>query len=419
MGIWQRLARTTIGKQKPRGRGFERRSAPTSWDLMRGIGFETESGSPVSPWLAENLSSVFACVQIISETVATLPLIVYRREGDGKFPVFTHPVALLFSREPNSLQTPVEFLETMTAHVLLRGNSYAHIIRDARGAPAELIPLHPDTVSVLRIPNTRRVVYNVSGPDGGTRRLVADEILHLKDRSDDGIVGKSRLHRARETFGTAISTERFAANTYRNGATMSGVLAHPEHVGDEALKNIKDSITQNHAGVEHAKSVMVLEEGLKWTSISVSPEDAQMLESRKFSVEQIARMYRVPPPVLGDLSNGSYSNVTELGIWFHTHCIAPWLCKWERTLERSLFSDEGRRNFECEFDADVLVRGDMLKRFQAYRIGREVGLYSANDLRKFENLNPRTDADADAFLSPLNMQAEQTGAPKETTPANV
>jgi HK97 family phage portal protein len=395
----------------------ERRSL-TSWDLMPnsgfGVGFNTESGSPVSPWLAENLSSVFACVQIISETIATLPLIVYRKEGDGaKFVDPNHPVARIFQREPNALQTPPEFLEMMVAHCLLRGNSFAEIIRDNRGAPVELVPLHPNWVSVIRIPNTRKLVYDFNSPDGGRRRLLADEMLHFRDRSDDGFIGKSRLHRAREAFGTAISTERFAANTYRNGATLSGVLSHPDNVGDQALKNIKDSFVQNQTGVEHAKSVMVLEEGLKWQSISVSPEDAQMLESRRFSVEQIARLYRVPPPVLGDLSNGSYSNVTELGRWFYQHTICPWLTKIESTIERALFSDEGRRNHEVEFDADELVRGDMLQRFQAYRIGREVGLYSANDLRKYENLNPRIDPDAEAFLSPLNMAIEQVGTPKQ------
>jgi HK97 family phage portal protein len=397
------------------GREPERRSAPTSWDLLKADAWPSESGSPVGPYIAENLSAVFGCVQIISETVATLPLVVYRRSGDGmKTPVPNHPVARLFSREPNSLQTPPEFLEMLVAHCLLRGNAYAEIIRDNRGAPIELIPLHPDTVAVMRVPNTRRIQYDVSGPDGGTRRLLADEMLHLKDRSDDGIVGKSRLHRARETFGTAISTERFAANTYRNGARLSGVLMHPDQLGSEAQENIRQSFTGKYSGADKAASVAVLEEGMKWTTISVSPEDAQMLESRRFSVEQIARMFRIPPPVLGDLSNGSYSNVTELGIWFHTHCIAPWLTKIERTIERALFSDEGRRNFEVEFDADLLMRGNMLERFQAYRIGREVGLYSANDLRKFENLNPRTDPDADVFLSPLNMASEQTGQPRQT-----
>jgi HK97 family phage portal protein len=325
-----------------------------------------------------------------------------------------HPVARLFSRDPNTLQTPVEFIEMVTAHCLLRGNAYVEIVFDTRGAPVELIPMHPDHVAVVRFPGTRRVAYDYSDPNtGGTRRLLAEEVLHLKDRSDDGIVGKSRLQRARETFGTAIATERFAANTYRNGASLSGVLSHPDQIGDDARDNIRKSFEQNYSGAQNAKRIMVLEEGLKWTSISVSPEDAQMLESRKFSTEQIARLFRIPPPVLGDLSNGSYSNVTELGMWFHTHTIAPWLVRWERAIERSLFSDEGRRTHEVEFDTDVLLRGDYLKRLQGYRIGREIGLYSANDLRRFESLNPRTDTEAETFLSPLNMAREQTGEPKD------
>lgn len=395
--------------------GTEKRSVKaTSWDLMRGHGFETEAGVSVSPYIAENLSAVFGCVQIISETVATLPLVVYRTEGDGVRKADpAHPVARLFYRDPNSLQTPPEFLEMMTAHCLLRGNAYAEIVRDNRGAPIELVPIHPDHVSVLRIPRTRRVVYDVSDPDGGTRRLLADEMLHLKDRSDDGIVGKSRLHRARETFGTAIATERFASNVYRNGAALSGVLSHPDQIGKEASENVRNSFEEIHKGSGNAGRVAVLEEGLKWQSISVSPEDAQMLESRKFSTEQIARMFRVPPPVLGDLSNGSYSNVTELGRWFYQHTIIPWLTRWERVVERALFSEDARRSHECEFDADLLVRGDMLQRFQAYRIGRETGLYSANDLRRFEKLNPRTDEEANIFLTPTNMQSEQTREPKQ------
>jgi HK97 family phage portal protein len=393
------------------GRQLEKRSHLSSWDLMTGRVPDTGAGVAVTPVLAENLSAVFACVQIVSETVATLPPVVYRKTGDGKEPDPGHPVARLFNDEPNSLQTPVEFPEQMTAHVLLRGNAYAEIVRDNRGAPSALLPLHPDRVSVLRVPGTLRILYDVSDMDGGTRRLVADEILHLKDRSDDGICGKSRLQRARETFSIAEATERYAASTYRNSARLSGVLSHPENIGEPALENLKNSFVQRFAGPDKAGSVVVLEEGLKWQSISVSPEDAQMLESRRFSVEQIARMYRVPPR-LGDLTHGTYSNVYELGKMLYTHCIMPWLCKWERTIERSLFSQAGRRDHEIEFDADLLLRGDMLTRFQAYRVGRETGIYSANELRKFENLNPRRDSDADSYLSPLNMSSEQSGAPR-------
>jgi len=414
MGLLDRLFNRNAAHALP-----EKRSAkPSSWDLMRGDAWPTEAGSPVSPYLAENLSAVFGAVQIISESVACLPLHVYRTEGDGKIAAPNHPVARLFSRAPNSLQTAPEFIEMLTAHCLLRGNAYAEIVFNAAGAPSELIPMHPDHVSIVRFPGSRRIAYDYSDPFvNRTRRLLAEEVLHLKDRSDDGIVGKSRLQRARETFGTAIATERFAAATYRNGASLSGVLSHPDQIGDEASNNIRKSFESNYSGAENAKRIMVLEEGLKWTAISVSPEDAQMLESRRFSVEQIARLFRIPPPVLGDLSNGSYSNVTELGRWFHQHTLMPWLTRWETTILRSLFTDEGRRSHECEFDTDLLVRGDYLQRLQGYRIGREVGLYSANDLRRFENLNPRTDAEADAYLSPLNMAREQTREPKDQAAA--
>jgi HK97 family phage portal protein len=395
-------------------RARERRSSPTSWDLMRGIGIDTQAGMPVGPHLAENLSAVFACVQIIAETVASLPVIVYRRAGDGKSPAPDHPVARLFGRAPNSLQTSLEFLEQMTAHCLLRGNCFAEIERDARGAPIALWPLHPDLVSVLKVTRSRRILYDVTDPAGGTRRLLSDEIFHLKDRSDDGIVGKSRLQRAREVFGTAIAIEAHAANVFRNSASLSGVLMHPENIGLEGAQRLSADFKRTYQGPEKAGEIAILEEGMKWQAISVSPEATELLASRQFSIETIARIFRVPPPVLGDLSHGTYSNVTELGRWFHQHTIVPWLTRWERTIERSLFSDEGRRTHEVEFDADLLTRANMLERFQSYRIGREVGLYSANELRRFENMNPRTDADADAFLSPMNMAREQTGESKKT-----
>ena len=389
----------------------ETRSTPTSWDHLAG----KESGDmAVTPPLAENMSAVFAAVQIISETVASLPLLVYREDDDGvRTATRQHPVARIFAGDANDWQTSNEWLETMTAHCLLRGNAYAEIIRDGRGAPVQVIPIHPDSVTVVQIPQTLRIRYDVTTPHRGTRRLLPEEVLHLKDRSDDGIMGKSRLHRARETFQTAMAVERFAGSTFRNGAALSGVVTHPDQIGPEAAKTLRESIESLYRGSSNAGRIGVFEEGMSWTALSVSPEDAQMLESRRFSVEQIARMFRIPPPVLGDLSNGSYSNVTELGRWFATHTIRPWLVKWERTIERALLTTDGRRLHNVEFDMDELLRGDMLARFQSYRIAREIGVYNANELRGFERQNPRTDAEADTYLSPMNMQSEQTGAPKE------
>jgi len=391
----------------------EQRSAPSTWDLLRtGADFMSDTGVPVSANLAENLSTVFACVQVISETVAMLPAHVYRKGANGsRAEEPNHPVAVLFGTDANARQTAGEFIEMMTAHCLLRGNGYAEIVRDARGAPVALNPFHPDHVSIVRIPRTGRFAYDVSLPEGGTRRLLPEEMFHLKDRSDDGIVGKSRLARARETFGSALATERYAGSTFRNGASMSGILSHPEHIGEEASKNLRESFKATYSGADKAGEVAVLEEGLKWQQISVSPDDAQMLESRRFSVEALARIYRVPGPVIGDFQGGNYSSISEVGRWFYSHTIMPWLTKWERQIERSLLSTLSRRSLEVEFDVDLLLRSDMLTRFQAYRIAREVGIYNANELRKFEKQNPRTDPGGETYFEPANMQPEQTGRP--------
>jgi HK97 family phage portal protein len=393
----------------------ELRSAPTSWDLLRtGVDYGSDAGVWVSPYLAENLSVVFACVQVISETVAMLPLHVYRKLPNGdRAEEPGHPVAQLFSGDPNERQTGAELIEMLMGHCLLRGNSYAEIIRDGRGAPVGLDPFHPDWVSVVLIPRTNRIAYDVTIPmmGGPRRRILAEEMLHLKDRSDDGVIGKSRLARARETFGSALATERYAASTFRNGASMSGVLSHPEALGEDAAERLRKSFEQTYSGSDKAGKVAVLEEGLKWQQVSVSPDDAQMLESRKFSVEALARIYRVPGPVINDFQGGNYSSISEVGRWFYSHTILPWLNKLERLIERSLLSSTARRSFEVEFDCDLLLRGDMLQRFQSYRIAREIGMYSANELRRFEHANRRTDPAGDEYLTPTNLQPEQTGRP--------
>lgn len=387
--------------------------AVTSWDLMRYGISETNAGVPISPYFAENLSAVYACVQCISETVACLPLHVYRNVGDGvKLDDSMHPVAKLF-KQPNEIQTTPEFLEMVLGHCLLRGNAYARIVRDGNGTPVELIPFHPDQVAVYRIPKTRRIIYDVSDLDGRRFRLLPEEMLHLRDRSDDGIIGKSRLQRTREALGTTIATERHAASTFKNGVRLSGVLSHPDRISSTAHDNIKDSFAEKYSGSDNAGKFAVLEEGLKWQSISVAPEDAELLESRRFGTETIARIYRVPMPLLADISNGSYANVVELNRMFATHCLTPWIVRVEQAIMRDLLSERDKQTHLIEIDQDDLLRGDMLTRWQAYRIMREIGGASANEIRGWEKINKRTDPGGDEFLSPLNMQSEQSGAPKQ------
>jgi len=389
----------------------EKRSASTSWDMLRAGAWGSDAGVPVSAYLAENLSVVFACVQVIAETIGMLPLLVYRKLDAGRMQDQTHAVARIFGSDVNELQTANEFIEMLTAHCLLRGNAYAEIVRDGRGQVIALNPFHPDHVSVVRLPRTNRYAYDVSLPEGGTRRLLPEEMLHLKDRTDDGVIGKSRLARARETFGTAIATERFAASTFRNGAALSGVLTYAGALDKAQLQRLREQFDSSFAGADNAGGTPILEDGLKWQQVSVSPDDAQMLESRRFGVENLARIFRVPPPVLGDLQGGNYSSIAEVGRWFYSHTIMPWLNRWERLIERSLFSTDGRRNYEVEFHTDLLLRGDMLTRFQAYRIAREIGVYNANELRGFEKANPRTDPEGDQYFSPRQMQPEQTDRP--------
>jgi HK97 family phage portal protein len=394
----------------------ETRAAPTSWDLIQGRGIDTDAGVPVSPHLAENLSAAFASVQLVAQTLASLPIVVYRRDGDGnRTEVPEHAVARLFAGDVNEHQSAVDFVEMQAAALLWNGNCYAEIRRDARGAPVALIPYYPSLVSVFRIPGSpRRLRYEVSDLDGGTRRLLADEMLHVRDRSDDGLVGKSRLQRAREAFGTAMATEKFAASTYRNGAALSGIVSHPETLGPDAAKTLRESMQSIYGGHGNAGRIGVLEEGATWTQMSVSPEDAQLLESRRFGVESICRLFGVPPQLIGDTSTTAYSNMVEASRHLARLTIAPWAAKWETALARSLFTESDRQTHSIEINMDELLRGDPLQRAQTWRVLREIGAVNANEVRRSEGWNRRTDPAGDEFLAPMNMAPAQEGAPKES-----
>lgn len=395
------------------GRKVERRSEPTSWDLLATLGIPTATGAMISPHVVEGNAAAFNAIQTIAEAVGTLPAIVYRIEGEGvRQSETSHPVAKLFSDAPNDLQTPAEFVTMMQANCLMHGAAYAEIIRDGNGRPIALWPLHPGHVAVERIPNTRRIRFQVSD-EVGTRRLLPGEVFAIRDRFDDPFTPRSRLDRAREALGGAVATERFAGSIWRNGARLSGIVSHPEQIGPEAAKTLRETLQAVYGGADNAGKIGVLEEGMSWTGISTTPHDAELSEARRLGVLEVARIFNIPAPLLNELSNANYSNVVELRRQFAAGTIQPWLTRWEQAIMRDLFSDAGRRRHEVEFDMDLLVRADFLQRLQGYRIGRETGLYSANDLRRFEHMNKRDDADADTFLSPLNMQSEQTAAPKE------
>ena len=392
------------------GRKPETRAS--SWDLLATMGLPSLAGGYIAPAVIEGNAAAFNAITVISEAVAALPVSVYRTEGEGvRNAEASHPVARLF-KSPNDLQTATEMVAMMQANCLIHGAAYAEIERDGNGRPVALWPIHPGQITIERIPGTRRIRYQVSD-EVGTRRLLPDEVFTIRDRWDDPFTPRSRLDRCREALGGAVATERFAQSIWRNGARLSGFVKHPEQIGPDAARTLRDSLNALYGGAENAGKIGVLEEGSDWVPVSSTAHDAELSEARRLAVLEVARIFNVPPPLLQELSGANYSNVVELRRQFAAGTVQPWLVRWEEAIMRDLFSDAGRRSHEVEFDTDLLVRADFLTRLQGYRIGRETGLYSANDLRRFEHLNLRSDPDADVFLSPMNMQSEQKAAPKE------
>lgn len=367
-------------------RKTENRAAPDpSWAALIPT-TTTGTGAHVSPADAEGLSAVFACVQTIAETVASLPLILYRRKDDGgRDRAPEHPLYRVLHSQPNASQTALEFREQMQAAVLLRGNAYAEIRSDATGTVMALEPLHPDRVTVLKLSNGR-VAYDYHDDMGRPRRLLAEEVLHLKDRTDDGIVGRSRIRVARETLGLAIAQQEHGARTFANGTRLSGVLETPHQMTDPALERLGKSWRDQFAGAANTGKTAILENGMQYKQISMTLEDAEWIAASQFSVEQVCRIFRVPPTMVGDLRHGNYSNSVEMGRVFVTHTLRRHLVMWEQAIERALLSPAARDRYFAEHNVEGLLRGDSTNRATFYESGIRAGWLLPSEARRLENL---------------------------------
>ncbi len=393
-------------------RFFSRKSAGSVIaEILRGT--QTASGAHVTADAALRVAAVYSCVSVISETIGSLPLNVYqRRSGGGKTQRRDHPLYRLLHARPNSWQTSFEFREMMQAHFELRGNAYAYKNMDSRGNLLELLPLHPDRVEVRQLRDLS-LQYHVQLDDHSNERLVLsqDQVFHLRGLSSNGYTGRSTLQDARETFGVAISTQEFAGRFYKNDATPSVVLTHPGKLSKEVADRIRESWNQAFAGSGNARKTAVLEEGMSIERLTLSAEDAQFLETRKFQRSEIAGLFRVPAHLIGDLERATFSNIEAQQIAFVMHCIRPRLVRWEQALSRDLFTAPDV--YFPEFNAEGLLRGDTKSRFDAYAIARNWGWLSVNEIRERENLNP-IGPEGDIYLQPLNMQA--AGAPADPQP---
>src|SRR5574344_2066780 len=370
----------------------------------------TTAGKPVNEQTAMQMTAVYSCVRILSETIAGLPLHVYKYNNNGgKEKHLTHPIYKLLHDEPNPEMTSFAFRETLMSHLLLWGNAYAQIIRNAHGEVLSLYPLMPNKMTVDRDSNGRLFyLYQRSSEDvpslckDSQVYLAPADVLHIPGLGFDGLVGYSPIAMAKNAVGLAIATEEYGAKFFANGAAPGGVLEHPGAIKD--LARIWRAWQSQFGGSANSNKRAVLEEGMKYTPISISPEQAQFLETRKFQINEIARIFRVPPHMVGDLEKSSFSNIEQQSLEFVKYTLDPWVVRWEQTLARTLFTPEEKKKYFFRFNVEGLLRGDYVSRMSGYATARQNGWMSANDIRELENLDriPAEDG-GDMYLVNGNM----------------
>ncbi len=389
---------------------------PARWLIDALTGGKVASGVAVNEYVALNYSAVYACVRAISETIATLPKPVYRRlDNGGKQRAPEHRAYAILHDAPNPYMTSVEFWETMVGHIETWGNAYAEIVRDGAGRVVALWPLRPDHMTIRVSPRDRSVSYQYTVPDGTLITLDSYRVLHLRGLSFDGIYGYSPVRLAREAIGLGLAAQEFGARFFGNDSRPGGVLEHPGKLSEAAHKRMKASWEEAHRSLENKYRIAILEEGTKWQQIGIPPEDAQFLQTRRFQLEEIARIYRVPPHVIGDLEKATFSNIEQQAIEFVTHCIRPRCVRLEQRVNQVLFSTEQQGTYFMEFLIDGLLRGDIQSRYAAYAVGRQWGWLSVDEIRELENMNPLPNGQGQKYLVPMNMSVlgQPAQAPKE------
>ena len=350
------------------------------------------SGKAVTEHSAMQMTAVYSCVRILAEAIAGLPLHLYTyKEDGGKEKALGHPLYLLLHDEPNPEMSSFVFRETLMTHLLLWGNAYAQIIRNGKGEVVALYPLMPNRMTVDRDSSGQLFYsYQMNNSDAptmkaGTVILKPSDVLHIPGLGFDGLVGYSPIAMAKNAIGLAIATEEYGAKFFANGATPGGLLEYPGTVKDP--DRVRESWNKGFSGSQNAGKVAILEEGMKYTPISIAPEQAQFLETRKFQINEIARIFRVPPHMVGDLEKSSFSNIEQQSLEFVKYTLDPWVVRWEQSLSRALFTPEEKKQYFFKFNVEGLLRGDYQSRMNGYATARQNGWMSANDIRELENLD--------------------------------
>ena len=381
MGLFTSIFRS---RDKP-----QNKTAGSSYTFYMG---GTTSGKSVTERSAMQMTAVYSCVRILAEAVAGLPLHLYRYNDDGgKEKAIDHPLYRLLHDEPNPEMSSFVFRETLMTHLLLWGNAYAQVIRNGKNEVVALYPLMPNKMSVDRDSSGQLYYSYYRGTDEAIRDkehtviLKPADVLHIPGLGFDGLVGYSPIAMAKNAIGMAIACEEFGARFFANGAAPSGVLEHPGTIKDPS--RLRETWQSQFGGATNSGKVAILEEGMKYTPSTISPEQAQFLETRKFQINEIARIFRVPPHMVGDLEKSSFSNIEQQSLEFVKYTLDPWIIRWEQSMARVLLSLDEKKEYFIKFNLEGLLRGDYQSRMNGYSIARQNGWMSANDIRELENLD--------------------------------
>lgn len=370
-------------------RSIENPTVPISaQEINRIFGVEqSTAGVNVNEQTAMRNVAVFACIRILSETPASLPLIVYHRMGGGgKERASNHPTYSVLHDMANPEMTAMALRETVQAHAAAWGNGYAYIVRE-NGWVKELWPLLPDRTQPLRV--NGELKYKVALPNGEPRMIDAIHVLHIPGLGYDGLQGYSPIQLAREAIGLGLAAEEFGSRFYGQGTNLGGIVEHPGKLGEQAYSNLRQSLDQKHQGLSNAHLLLILEEGMKYQKIGVAPNDAQFLETRKYQVTDIARLFRIPPHMIADMDKATFSNIEHMSIDFVVHTLRPWLVRWEQAINYKLFTPRERKKYFAEHLVDGLLRGDAKSRAEALATLRQNGIINADEWREIENMNPQ------------------------------
>lgn len=372
------------------------------WEEAKLILSNGAGGIRVTPASAMTYSAVLACVRVLAETLASVPLIVYSRQGRRKERAKDFYLYHLLHDQPNPRLTSFEFRELLQVWLLLWGNAYCEIEYNGAGQIVALWPLLPWRMEGIKN-DGGTLFYRYRDEGDRTVSIPSWRIWHLRGVSFNGVIGLAINDVARDPVALGQAAEKFGASFFNNGAMPSGVLEHPGALGDKAYDHLRDTWMAAHGGLDRAQRMAILEEGMKYSAIGVPPEQAQFLETRKYQRSEVAGIMRVPPHMIGDLENATFSNIEHQQIAFLVHSMTPWFVRWEQSIQSNLMTTAEVAQYFTRFLVEGLLRGDIASRYQAYAIGRQWGWLSADDVREKEEMNPLPNGQGATYLTPMNM----------------